>query len=130
MLQWSGGACDPNAFDPQAVVFDNPRKPGRKPSNNNARRGDATLVPRTLRWRQSLNVMSRISLHSATTNVRGSLESRQYRRQSSANRMGRIVGFRLLEDRSRRPIVSGGAVSVVEQRSKIRDDRLASRIWR
>jgi hypothetical protein len=26
MLQWSGGAYDPNVFDPQAVVFDDPKK--------------------------------------------------------------------------------------------------------
>jgi hypothetical protein len=26
MLQWSGGAYDPSAFNPEAVVFDDPRK--------------------------------------------------------------------------------------------------------
>ena len=25
MLQWSGGAYDPGAFDPEGVVFDDPR---------------------------------------------------------------------------------------------------------
>ena len=30
MIQWSGGAYDPNAFDPEAVVFDDPRKRWKK----------------------------------------------------------------------------------------------------
>lgn len=30
MLQWSGSAYDPNAFDPGAVVFDDPRKRWKK----------------------------------------------------------------------------------------------------
>jgi hypothetical protein len=30
MLEWAGGAYDPDAFDPNAVVFDNPRKRWKK----------------------------------------------------------------------------------------------------
>ena len=30
MLEWSGGAYDPNAFSPEAVVFDDPRKRWQK----------------------------------------------------------------------------------------------------
>jgi hypothetical protein len=30
MLQWSGGAYDPSTFDPEAVVFDDPRKRWKK----------------------------------------------------------------------------------------------------
>ncbi len=30
MLEWSGGACDPNAFNPAAVVSDQPRKRWKK----------------------------------------------------------------------------------------------------
>jgi len=30
MLEWAGGAFDPDAFDPEAVVFDNPRKRWKK----------------------------------------------------------------------------------------------------
>lgn len=26
MMQWAGGSYDPNAFDPQGIVFDDPRK--------------------------------------------------------------------------------------------------------
>jgi hypothetical protein len=30
MLEWAGGTYDPDAFDPKAVVFDNPRKRWKK----------------------------------------------------------------------------------------------------
>jgi hypothetical protein len=30
MLEWAGGAYDPDAFDPKAVVFENPRKRWKK----------------------------------------------------------------------------------------------------
>ena len=30
MLEWAGGVYDPDAFDPKAVVFDNPRKRWKK----------------------------------------------------------------------------------------------------
>jgi hypothetical protein len=30
MLEWAGGAYDADAFDPSAVVFDNPRKRWKK----------------------------------------------------------------------------------------------------
>jgi hypothetical protein len=29
-LQWAGGKYDPEAFDPNAIVFDNPRKRWKK----------------------------------------------------------------------------------------------------
>lgn len=30
MIQWSGGAYDPDAFNPEVVVFDDPRKRWKK----------------------------------------------------------------------------------------------------
>jgi hypothetical protein len=34
MLEWAGGAYDADAFDPNAVVFDNPPSDGRRRSND------------------------------------------------------------------------------------------------